>query len=179
MGTQRGFHGRRTGASARRVKAWTQGPNIVNLSGSSSESLLWSNSIILTSESKVTWLRIRGLFSIQQTVATAINDGFFGAVAIGVASTAAIAAGVGSVPTPITEMDYDWMWHQFFDIRQITSTEGDGANSKVSSFRVDIDSKSMRKMGPSQSMFGVIELVEQGTASWFAEADTRVLGLLS
>ncbi len=50
-----------------------------------------------------TMIRIRGLLNYFLLAGAAAGDGFQGAFGIGIATTAAVAAGIASVPTPITE----------------------------------------------------------------------------
>ena len=114
-----------------------------------------------------TVVRIRGNLSVMLESFTASPDGYHGAVGIGVVSSAAFAAGIASVPTPITEAAWDgWMWHKFFDIHGGSSAPvlfGD-RNS------IEVDSKAMRKVSDEMTLFAAAEVVERGTAIldiWF------------
>ena len=136
----------------------------------------------MATEEKATIVRIRGIARVHQTVGSAVGAGFKGALGIGIVTAQAFAAGVTSIPGPITDSFWDgWMWHSFFDVRVVTATIADGANAASVSYVVPIDSKAMRKWdGSSENVLvGVMELIEQTTAVMELEADTRVLIKLS
>ena len=159
----------------RRSTAWAIGPNSVQQTLSVSGSTIWSNGIVLVNEPLVTVVRIRGYFRALLTAATAAGDGFLGACGIGVVNENAFTVGgTTSVPTPITDADWDgWMWHQFFDLRSNVAGVGDGQPGVSLGF--DIDSKSMRKLGDEQVLMGCLEVVEAGTAIMELTADCRLL----
>ncbi len=129
----------------------------------------------------LTLIRTRGLVSLYLETVSAINSGMSGAIGMAVVTTAAVAAGVASVPSPITEDSWDgWFWHQFFDVRAITATIADGANAGSVFARFVVDSKAMRKVAEDESLIYVIEVgAESGAATlrWFA--DSRLLVKLS
>ena len=105
--------------------------------------------------------------------ASAAADGFFGAIGYGITTLAAVTAGVASVPTPLTEGDWDgWLHHQFFDCHLGLAGSADGAGYQ----RVEIDSKAMRKIPDADYIpFAVVEFVEAGTASLEFNLGTRML----
>ena len=131
----------------------------------------------------LTLVRTRGQLLIFLTSATAAGGGFVGAFGIGVANTAAVVAGAGSLPTPVTEVDWDgWLfWHAIQVIapgalaESTVSDELTGVAGMSAAQRIEIDSKAMRKIGIQDSIFGVLQVVELGsaTADWFV--DTRIL----
>jgi len=92
-------------------------------------------------------------------------------------SSNAAAAGVASVPGPLTEMNWDgWLWYQSWAIRAFTATHADGVNAQSMLFDYEIDSKAMRKnFGPEHVIVGVHEFVETGTSTIRFDADTRIL----
>ena len=76
------------------------------------------------------------------TAATSIADGFHGAFGVGLVTSAAAAAGVGSIPTPVTEQGWDgWILHQYFHVHRGAAAFGDNAGVA----RFILDSKAMRK----------------------------------
>ena len=161
---------------SRRVTVWGQGPQAVDQSLSANGSTLWTNGSVLVLDSRTTIVRLRGRLHIHLTVATAAGDGFAGAVGIGVASLAAFTAGIGSVPTLLTELAWNgWMWHQMIDIRTNTTTLADGVNAVAADLNIEIDSKAMRKFGEEEVLYGAIELQETGIATMILHADVRVL----
>jgi len=173
------FHGQTR--APRRQTQWGIGPSAAEMSGSATESQIWSTGVVLgTTEAQATIVRLRGYLSLLQLTASAIGDGFIGAIGFGLVSTQAFLTGVGAVPTPFAEVGWPgWLFHTFFDIRQITSTEGDGQNALSSVFQLHIDSKAMRKWGEDMTLMAVIELIESGTGTWEMNAKTRVLLKLS
>jgi len=176
----RGFRGPVRGQiRSKRMTTWGLGPEEVNGAFSASGSQGWSSGTSLTTEAKVTITRIRGIFHVFLTAATAAGDGFSGAAGLCLVSATAFGAGDGSVPTPITDISYPWIWHQFFDIRALTTTFADGVNAPSASFRTMIDSKAMRIQGSEQILMGVTEVTEAGTAVMEVQADTRILDKLS
>ena len=177
MAHARGFRPR---TQSRRQTAWGAGPNAESQSLSATQSLIWTNGSVLALEQEVTIVRVRGYCNIILEATAAIGDGFSGAIGIGLVSSAAFAAGVASVPTPITEVDWSgWLYHKFFDLRSITATIADGVNSVACVQQFDIDSKAMRKQGSSMTLMGVVEVSESGTATAELNADTRILDKLS
>ena len=111
------------------------------------------------------------------TAATAVGDGFRGAVGIYMMTTAAFAIGPTAALGPLTEANSDmWLWHSFFDLRIITATIADGVNAVAANHRIEIDSKAMRKdFDPERVLVGVTEVVEVGTATMENHAEVRVL----
>ncbi len=160
-----------------RLTEWGPGPTFVDSTSASTASIL-STTVAVVAE-KVTIVRVRGSFHFFLTAGTAIGDGFRFGLGIGVIETAAIAAGVGSLPTPITEVGWrGWLYHEFFDLRVLSTTLGDGVNAGVAHYRAVIDSKAMRIQGSDQSLFAVYETVESGAAVVEVQGETRILDKL-
>ena len=121
----------------------------------------------------LTLIRTRGELLLFIYAATATGDGFHGAFGIAKASIAAIVAGVASVPTPIDEEAWDgWLYHRYFNLFSGgTIAAADAAknqnqiNSTTAAQRIEIDSKAMRKLSVDEGLFGVIQVIEVGTAS--------------
>ena len=172
MARRSGFH--RQGQ--RRKTAWTVGPQEVDRNLTSSTAVLWSAGVVLTNEPQVTIVRVRGIITATLETVGAIGDGFFGAHGIGIATTAAFTAGIASLPTPLTEEDWDgWLWHTYFDIRAVTATIGDGVNAVGAVDRTIIDSKAMRIWTEDMTLFGVTEVTESGTSNVEVQGQSRVL----
>ena len=94
---------------------------------------------------------------------------------MGVVTSQAFSTGIGAMPTPITEMDWDgWLWHSFFEVHGpvVSSTE---LNSPAMAQRIEIDSKAMRKLGLQETLFMAAEFTELGTATATIRVGTRVL----
>ena len=119
---------------------------------------------------------MRGLIHFWQTSATAVGDGFFGAFGIGIASVDAFNVGVSAIPSPLEDLNWPgWLWHSFYDTRQLSTTAADGVNAGVTHSRIEVDSKAMRKLRLNEVLFGAIDQVESGTASAEFNAEVRVL----
>ena len=116
--------------------------------------------------------RTRGYLQALIASAGSVGDGFTGAFGIGLVSLPAFTAGIVSMPTPVTEVDWDgWLWHQFFSVHTLNSTPfGDSA-----SYETDVDSKAMRKFTDEIVMFAAVEVTEIGVATLDVFFDSRVL----
>jgi hypothetical protein len=105
-------------------------------------------------------------------VFTSAGDGYQGAMGIGLASSAAFTAGIGSLPTPITEAAWDgWLWHRFFSVH---GGVADGSTN-AGSYQIEVDSKAMRKVSDEMTIFMAGEFTEIGTALMSVFFDSRML----
>ena len=108
-----------------------------------------------------TIVRTRGLLYVQSDQ-VAGDEEFFGAMGAAVVSRPAAAAGVASLPTPITEEDSDfWFIHQFF-AAGYDGTAGGGMKGRVFEF----DSKAKRKINTDDA---VVFLLENADATFGAQ----------
>jgi len=172
-GRSRGFP---RGHPSRRRTEWFFGVGGTALASQSDSSAQFLGASVTTSFGEETVVRIRGLFDMFLVSSTSPGDGFFGAVGIGIATVAAITAGVASVPTPITEQDWDgWLWHHFFSVHESSADE---AGSGSSHHRMEIDSKAMRRLQGDMGLYAMVEAVEIGTAAASMFLDTRMLSKL-
>jgi len=124
----------------------------------------------------ITLVRTRGEFLFYLDTAANLDDGFHGAIAIGIFNDQATIAGVASLQTPLTDETWDgWLWHQYFSCFSAggisaagVSLSGGQSDAAKAAVRVEVDSKAMRKFQVGQDMAVVIEVVEVGdaTASW-------------
>ena len=164
------FRGR---VQTKRSVFWANGPEARDEARASTGAILWTAGVT-TILGEVTLVRTRGIISLFNGVAGAIGDGMFGAVGLGIVTVKAFTAGLASVPLPLTEPEWDgWFWHNYFDLRVVSATLGDGANQAIQT--LVIDSKVMRKLGEEEVIIGVVEVVESGTASVEFNADIRML----
>ena len=122
----------------------------------------------------VTVIRTRGELLLVLKSASVVGAGFHGAFGIGIASAAAVAAGIGSVPTPITEEGSEnWLYHRYFAVVSAgvvdgtASTDSDPNTGAV--LRVEVDSKAMRKFDDQLVIYAAIEVTEAGAATmdWY------------
>ena len=79
-----------------------------------------------------------------------------GALGLAVVSDQAIAAGIGSVPGPVTDGDASswFLWEAW--ISNFISSTNVGLNSEAGTFQ-RVDSKAMRKVGPNEDLALVYE----------------------
>ena len=125
----------------------------------------------VTTQDGLTIVRLRGFVELILTSASALGDGFDGAIGIGIVSAPAFAIGVTAVPTPITEIEWEgWLWHQFFSLTAPTAAQ-DSENRQV----FEVDSKAMRKINSEEVVYAAIEVTETGTAGLKAKLGTRML----
>ncbi len=103
--------------------------------------------------------RTRGVFTISSDQGTAIEDQV-GAMGFMVVNDLAIAAGVASLPGPVTDANDDgWFVWVPFALRGLADVE----NSAVISEQYEFDSKAMRKV---EEGFGIVLVVENASASF-------------
>ena len=159
---------------SRRSTDWGFGVDALNLGMSASTKILGSTSLTITEQQTI--VRIRGIIHVVLTLATSATDGFLGACGIALVNSDAFAAGVASVPGPQSDANWDnWMWHSYFDVRAVTATLADGVNGPMASQRLVVDSKSMRKWDPAETLVLVLEGTESGVAAVEFNGDTRML----
>ena len=180
MAQRRDFHRVR---SQRRLTVWDAGVGGTGKTSVTSLTPQFMGSALVPLVEGLTIIRLRGELLIQLTLATAAKDGMAGAVGIGIATLAAVTAGIGAVPTPITEQgDENWLWWQAFSVTcpQIGSAASEGLAAGGSVFRAVIDSKAMRKFPIGTSLYAAVEVgTETGAAAIDGFLDTRILLKLS
>jgi len=164
----------------RRKTSWDAGPGGTGATTIISSSSAFVGAAVQGLVPGLTVTRIRGLLRIVMQSANAAGDGFQGAFGIGIASTAAVVAGIGSVPTPITEADADsWLYWMPISVHVGDKTAGD-VNWQGAVQDVVVDTKAMRKMNDSfVSIYAAFEVTEIGTADMDLFFDSRALFLLS
>jgi len=159
----------------RRTSQWIVGPDAVDMSASASSAQLWTAGI--TTILANTIVRIRGIFQVNLLTASVAGAGFHGAIGIGLGPENGFVAGASSLPQAFLDDDWDgWMFHQFFDVRSVTATIGDGVNAATVSQKILIDSKAMRKWTPDEMiLFGSVQVIESTEATVEFQGSTRVL----
>ena len=164
--------------SQKRRTGWEEGPFTTQLSVSSGTPVLWTVGQTNSADG-FTIARLRGSWGLHLTSAASVGDGF-GQVgfAIGKVALSAFTAGIASVPTPLTEIEWEgWLYHEMIsDLKSLQtavpfSTDGGmGARNGV------IDSKAMRKFNSDEVIFGALETADEtGAASLVFTANTRML----
>jgi len=175
----------RSRSPTRRKTSWTVGPQSgvdgASISITASAAVLMGVGSAAT-EDGLTIVRTRGELLFFLTASTTGGGGFFGAFGIGIANTPAFTAGVASLPTPITEDDWDgWLYHRFLTVGSGgaidagVSADVDMVNASAASVRVEIDSKAMRKINLNETLFAALEVTEVGTATARIFVNSRIL----
>jgi len=158
----------------RRRSSWEEGPGGTTGLGLSGSTIQFLGSAVTPFEDGNTIVRLRGRFSWFQTLATSVGDGFQGAFGIGLATQAAVVAGTGSVPTPITEQAWDgWLYWTPLSVHgAVVSSTALGEETKQD---IEVDTKAMRKWREEDALYAMLEIVEVGTATATAFFDSRIL----
>ncbi len=121
-----------------------------------------------------TLVRVRGLCQAVLESAVGLGDGYFGAIGMGVFTTAAITAGTASIPTPLTEAGWDgWFLHQYFSCHSGDAAVANGSGQQ----HLILDSKAMRKVNEDESVGLIVEVAETGTAVIDVLARVRILSM--
>ena len=170
-GSRAPYRGRSTGIA----RDWSFGPGTGGIT-----SLIAPGSAILgagvsATASEITVMRTRGICTTAiKNVGAADADGMTGAVGIGKCTLAAFTAGIGSVPTPLTEVGWDgWLWHSFF---AVFDNDVSRAPSDLIFQCFAIDSKAMRKIDSDEVIYAAVEVgTEIGTVTLDVHLDTRIL----
>ncbi len=165
--------------SQRRRTDWSEGTGGTTTGAVSASTATFIGSALVPTVLGATIVRIRGQFDFWLVLATAAGDGFQGAVGIGIASTAAVVAGIASVPTPLTEQGSEnWLfWHTVSVHNPVVGSAGFTDQSRQ---RIIVDSKAMRKFEDAAvSLYAAVEVVETGTATMNLNHDSRVLAMLA
>ena len=169
--------GFRTTRGQRRKTAWEIGTQTGT--DGSAQSITTSSSTVATGAftialDGITLIRTRGELLLIQKSANVAGAGFSGAFGIAVANSAAITAGVASLPTPITEEAWDgWLYHRYFTMASGGVVDGGAAQDELAvigmNLRLEVDSKAMRKLEVDQGVYAVLEVIEAGTSTmdWY------------
>jgi len=121
----------------------------------------------------VTVTRCRGSIHIT-AVPDAAGDADVIAFGIAVVSSQAATAGGAALPSPAGAPGYPFLWHQFVPIRSAAATAA--SDLEAFNFRIEIDSKAMRKMKSVQETVALIgELTTNEFASVNVISGLRVL----
>ena len=112
----------------------------------------------LESQGKPTIARIRGQILVQTDFSAEVpedkcNVGF----GIALLDARAVAAGAGSLPGPLTNIEFPWMWWHSSVIAVQTTV---GLEQVLSNFdRIEVDGKAMRKAAPGHLLVLVAEVL--------------------
>ena len=175
--------------STRRKTGWGTGPKSATDGGgadiSASGSFIGAIGASPASDG-ITLVRLRGEFLFYLATSTALNNGYFGAVGVGIFTDAAVAIGVTAVNTPISTEEWDgWLWHRYFSALSAgaisaagASLSGGQSDDVKAALRVEVDSKAMRKIPVGMTMAVVVQVTEIGSATARWHFNSRTLSKL-
>ena len=112
------------------------------------------------SASGVTLIRSRGRCVLNMD-AGAAADVLIAGVGLGIFSSDAFTAGAASLPGPLTDADYNWVWIVTAPMG-VALSGTQGPENITENLNIEIDSKAMRKLKPNQTMGFVAEAIQQG-----------------
>jgi len=118
--------------------------------GSGGATLIASSSFEISS----TIIRTRGAVTIRPAV-TVADAAIVGAFGMGIVSAEALAAGIASIPEPFSDGDWGgwFVWRSFGYELEFEDATG----VSYPSWGFEVDSKAMRKIGPSEAIVFVAE----------------------
>ena len=179
MPHQRGSRRSFGSSPARRRSSWEVGPGASRRSISTIDNPAFIGLVANPVEDGLTLVRIRGDLYVRLTAAAAAGEFMHGWVGIGLTSAEGTAAGIGSVPTPVAELNAEsWLWMHFWSVESVTDAEAVDRGG-VGGYHVPIDTKAMRKLSAGQSLYAAVEAeAETGTVTASFTLDTRMLVLL-
>ena len=159
----------------RRKTAWDLGPGDTSETlFNATQSLFLGQGFQIIAEG-LTLIRIRGQFSMNIETAAAIGERMIGAFGIAIVTDQAFAAGISAVPTPIDEQLHDsWLFWRAIQLQAINVTETFG-NAGSGRVEFEVDTKAMRKLTPNDTIYAVVQVVENGTVTANAFFDSRAL----
>ncbi len=107
--------------------------------------------------SGLTLIRMRGEL-IVSSLMNAATDAMTIAVGCILVSDEAVAAGVASIPSPITDADDDWLYYQWCSVQSGVL----GAPGQGTEFRFNVDNKAMRRFPAGKTLVAVAEASSEG-----------------
>ena len=154
--------------STRRQTAWELSPFLTSTS-LTAEGQTVSTGVSILADG-LTLIRIRGILALTCTSVSAVTSHMVGSIGFAVATENAFGVGVSALPNPSDDPEWDgWIYHHYFDVGYIAA-QGSGA------VRLEIDSKSMRKIPESNVLYATIDIQDEiGTVAVTAALETRSL----
>jgi len=147
---------------------------IIALTGTS----VGNQSVGVVANERLTIIRLRGHGFIHLD-AGAVEESAVVGIGLIVAPTEAFTAGVGSLPTPLTDMEAPWIWHDVFAMGPAVIVGDDGGDLSRN-VQFTIDNKAMRKLRTDEELGFVFEVdVISGTPNVDAFVAARQLFKLS
>jgi len=155
---------------APKTKIWIQAGLVVQTLGSGAATLIGTLNAAALAARPFTILRTRIelMFRSDQSATNESPTGAYGEIVV---KETASAIGVTAVPSPLTEGDADWHVYQAMSLALLSLTSV-GVESPIG-VRYVIDSRAMRKVGPTDDLVNVAELRSAGGA--FLNIEGRIL----
>ena len=148
------------GRSAARQTAWVSFAPLVDTAAPGVSILIASaNAALLALRPfTITRTRLEVEFTSDQTAATELQ---IAALGLAVVSDEAVAAGIGSIPGPITDIGSDLWWMHQSMLQSFLFVSGVGVQPTASK-NYSIDSKAMRKVGIGEDIAFAFEVSGTG-----------------
>jgi len=160
-------------SGAKRAVAWSNILTSMSVVANSGSKTL-GTSIGLSLFGGDTLIRTRGWASFHFDP-TSIADSFNVGIALGLYSDDAFAAGAASMPGPLSDAGYDWIFHTTRIFGPTFTATEDGTNI-LHNVWLDVDSKAMRKVKPNQTLAWISEgAIISGGGSFDCSVSTRHL----
>ncbi len=166
---------RRPIRSQSRKTSWQFGPSTGSVGVPAPQGVISTTATVLGGVGQeflidgITLVRTRGTLMAYLLTAGAASEGFACSFGIGIANVDAFTAGIVSLMTPFTNMDWDgWLYHVNFGLYSLDGSPTTEIGVSVG-FREQVDSKAMRKVGINEVVYCALETVEAGTCTmnWF------------
>ncbi len=166
--------------AVRRARVWVGASlPLVQAAGGSAVVTTLIAEDVLESQGKPTIVRIRGALHIMMDRSAEVaEDKAMVVYGIGLVQARALAAGVASLPLPVGNVEWPWMWQAVTTLATPTTLTEDEGGARFQ--RTDIDSKSMRKAGPGETLVLITQVISiTGTPDVECWGFTRILMLPS
>ena len=154
MARQHGFNPRGTGKTARLTEwgAFEVSFRFVNVGTATN---VGAQAVGVVANERLTLIRLRGHGYIHMDSGAAL-DSMKVALGLIIVPTEARSAGVTALPTPLTDMEAPWIWHELFTLGPSVSATDDGGDLSRN-VQFTIDNKSMRKFRTDEELTFVME----------------------
>ncbi len=120
-----------------------------------------------------TIVRVRGHVQTYLDVGAA-DDAIVVAFGLILGTEEQVAIGSTAFPSPADDLDAEWLYHAFFAMKSLTSTQE--ANRGGQALEREIDSKAMRKFKPTQSLVAMADgVIQAGSPTADIHGAYRVL----
>ena len=93
--------------------------------------------------------RVRGDLSVYLDVGAA-DESAVAAMGLIVGNDDQVVTGSAAFPSPVIDLEADWLYHTFLSLKSITGTQSDVLGGQVA--RREIDSKAMRRIKPNDNL---------------------------